>query len=68
MFKLKNFQQIKTTILAIVGGVLVVAGIVWPEKVTASDSETIKIALDQILISIGSLITTFSLMFGAKDG
>lgn len=68
MFKLKNFKETKTTILAIVGGALVILGIIWPDKVTPEDSGAIKEAVDQILIGIGTLIATISGMFAAKDG
>lgn len=68
MFKFKNFSQIKTTILAILGGVLVVAGLLWPDKINVENSEAINTYVDQILIAIGGLIETLTLIFGAKDG
>ena len=68
MFKFKNFNQVRTTVLAIAGGLLIVAGIIWPDKATDANSEAITVALDQILVGIGGLIETLALMFGAKDG
>lgn len=68
MFKFKNFKELKTTILSIVAGVIIVAGILWPDRVTEADSEAINVALEQVLIGIGALIGTLSGIFAAKDG
>lgn len=68
MFKIKNFSQVKTTILAIIGGILIVAGVIWPDNATPENAEAIRGYMDQLLVAIGGLIETLTLMFGAKDG
>ena len=68
MFKLNNLKEIKTTVLAVLGAVLMIVGALYPDKITPENSENLRIAVDQILTGLGGLITTLTLMFGAKDG
>lgn len=68
MFKLNNFKQVKTTVIAILGALLMVIGALYPEKITPENSEAIRVAVNEILTGLGGLITTLTLIFGAKDG
>jgi hypothetical protein len=68
MFKLNNFKQIKTTVLAIIGALLMVIGALYPDHVTPDNSESIRVAVNEILTGLGGLIATLTLIFGAKDG
>jgi hypothetical protein len=68
MFKLNNFKQFKTTIIAIIGAILMVIGALYPDQVTPDNSEAIRIAVNEILTGLGALIATLTLIFGAKDG
>lgn len=68
MFKLNNFNHWKTTILTILGGVLMALGVFYPSKFNAETNEIILEGFDGILLGIGALITVFTGIFGAKDG
>jgi hypothetical protein len=65
--KLKNARDWKTTVITVVGVLLVVAGAVWPEKVDAETQETIKSALNEVLLSVGILINTIIGIFATTD-
>jgi len=68
MFKLSNAKSWKTTVLAIVGGIVVLAGIIWPDKVDAATGQAVNEAIGQIVMGIGSLIVVLTGIFGARDG
>ena len=46
----------KTTVGVIIGSLLVVAGLVWPEKIDPDTQLEIQTALNEILTGIGVLI------------
>lgn len=68
IFKLSNVKDWKTTFMAILGGVLMMLGVLMPEKFTTENNEIILDGFNQIVVGIGSLITIFTSIFGAKDG
>ena len=49
---LKNAKDWKTTTLGIVAGVLVIAGIMWPEKIDANTQMVANEAFTQIITGI----------------
>ena len=55
-----------TTIAGLIGGILIVLGMVWPDKLDPATQEVLKSAVDQILIGVGGLIEVLTLLF-AKD-
>jgi hypothetical protein len=65
--KLKNARDWKTTVITVVGVLLVVAGAVWPEKVDTETQETIKSALNEVLLSVGLLINSIVGIFATTD-
>lgn len=60
------FKDWKTTAAGIVGALLVVAGILIPEKITPEDQVNINQAVSQILIGAGVLIEFITNLI-AKD-
>lgn len=68
IFKSSNAKSWKTTFIAVLGGVLMVLGVLMPEKFTTAANETILEGVDQIILGVGALITVFTGIFGAKDG
>lgn len=46
----------KTTLGVVIGSLLVVAGLVWPETVNEEAQGVIREALNEILIGVGALI------------
>lgn len=55
----------KTTITAIIGGILVIAGMVWPDKVDPETQATVNNAFAQILTSVGTLVAVIAGLFGS---
>ena len=68
LFKGSNAKDWKTTVIAIVGGIVMLAGVLWPDKVDAATGDTINTAVAQIITGIGSLILVITGIFGSKDG
>lgn len=68
IFKGKNVKDWKTTVLAILGGVLMIAGILYPEKINPETQEIIKDSVGEIITGIGALIPILVGIFGSKDG
>ena len=68
LFKAKNAADWKTTVLSIIGGILMIAGILYPDKIDSETGEAIKVATDEILTGGGALFTILVGIFGAKDG
>lgn len=64
--KLSNVKDWKTTVMAIIGGGLMLAGILWPDTINADTGETIKEATQEILTGVGGLITVITGLL-AKD-
>ena len=62
----KNVKDWKTTLLGIIGGGIVLATILWPDKVNAETGDVIKTAATEIVIGIGALIPVIVAIFG-KD-
>lgn len=63
---LKNAKDWKTTIMGIVGGIIFLAGMLWPDKINPETGEVIATALNEILVGLGVLIPTVVAIFG-KD-
>ena len=49
-------DKLVTTIMTVIGSALIVAGLVWPDKVDPETQEVVKTAVNEILISVGVLI------------
>jgi hypothetical protein len=64
--KIKNVKDWKTTLTGIIGGVVVIAGIVWPDKLDADTGQAIETAAGEIIVGVGALIAALSGIF-AKD-
>jgi len=56
----------KTTLGIVIGSLLVVAGLVWPDKVDTETQEVIKSAFNEIITGIGVLINVITGII-AKD-
>lgn len=56
----------KTTLGVVIGALVVVAGLVWPEKLDAETQEVIKTAFNEILVGVGTLISVITGIL-AKD-
>lgn len=68
IFKTKNFTNWKTTTLTLIGAVLMIAGVFWPDKLTEEAKGTILEGVNQIIIALGVLIPILVGVFGSKDG
>lgn len=66
--KAKNAKDWKTTLMSVVGGVVMLAGILWPEKINPETQEVIKSSFNEIIIGVGALIPIIVGIFGSKDG
>jgi small basic protein len=62
----KNVKNWKSTIAGIVAGVLVIAGVLYPEKFDPETHVAINAAVGEILSGIGALIAVISGLV-AKD-
>ena len=62
----KNAKDWKTTILGIIGAIIMIAGIMWPDKISAETGEVITTAVNEIIIGVGALIPVIVAIFG-KD-
>ena len=56
----------KTTLAGVVGAVLIVLGMFWPDKLDVETQEVIKTSLNEILVGIGGLIEVITAIV-AKD-
>ena len=56
----------KTTIAGVIGGVLVVLGVFFPEKVDPETQVTLNTAVNEILVGVGAIISVVSNLL-AKD-
>ena len=56
----------KTTVAGVIAGVLVVAGVVYPDKVDPETQATVNAAVAQILSGVGALIAVVAGIL-AKD-
>jgi len=68
--KLKNLnfgKDWKTTVTAIVGGMLVLAGILWPSKIDPETQASANTAIAQVLAGVGTLVALIAGLFGS-DG
>jgi hypothetical protein len=68
IFKAKNAKDWKTTVLTIIGGLVMLAGILYPDKVTDDVKEGILSSTGSIITGIGALIPILVGIFGSKDG
>ena len=60
----KNVKDWKTTLLGVFGAVILIAGMVWPDKVNPETQEVIKTATNEIVMGIGALIPVIVAIFG----
>jgi len=51
-----NAKDWKTTLLGIVAGIVMVAGILWPDKIDAETGATINTAIGEIVSGVGAII------------
>lgn len=65
--KLSNVKHLKTTIMGIVGGLLIIAGFIWPDKVNAETGEVINEAVGQVISGIGALIPIIAAILAKDD-
>lgn len=65
--KLSNVKKHwKTSVMGIVGGLLFIAGVLWPDTIDPETGESISAAIGQIVSSVGVLIPIIASLF-AKD-
>ncbi len=58
---LKNvFSDWRTSVVAILGGVLMLAGILWPEKLDLTTQEVVNSAVGEIISGVGALIAVIN--------
>ena len=63
-----NFKKDwKTTVLGIVASVLVIAGVLWPEKLDPETQQQVNSAFAQIVTGVGTLVAILTALF-ASDG
>ncbi len=62
----KNAKDLKTTIIGVIGGIVIVAGLMWPDKIDVNTQAVISEAAGQIITGIGTLIALIPAIFG-KD-
>lgn len=63
--KLSNFTDWRTTTTAIIGGIVMIAGLLYPDRVTQDTGEIINSSVDSIIVGIGGLISVISGLFGS---
>lgn len=68
MFKFKNAKDWKTTLIGVISGIVMIAGIMWPDKVNPETQEVIKTATSEIIMGVAVLIPALTAIFGSKDG
>ena len=61
-----NPKDLKTTILGILAGAMVIAGILLPDKFDAETQATVNTALSQIITGVGAVIAVITGLI-AKD-
>jgi hypothetical protein len=64
--KLKNVKDWKTTLTALIGGVIMIAGVLWPQKIDPQTMQVLNEGTAQIITGIGAIIPVIALLF-AKD-
>lgn len=62
--KTENVKDWKTTTMGIIGALLVIAGLIWPEKIDAETQQVIQSSINEILIGVGALIPVIVSIFG----
>jgi len=67
MLKTKNVTQWRTTVMGIIGAILVIAGLLWPDKIDPNTQQVISSAINEILIGVGALIPVIISIFGSND-
>jgi hypothetical protein len=66
--KLSNVKRHwKTTVMGIVGGLLMIAGLMWPDQINPETGESINVAIDEIVTGIGALIPIIAALFAKDD-
>lgn len=62
-----NFKEDwRTTVSGIVSGLLIVAGILWPDKVSVEDQANLNVAVGSILTGTGTIVLFITSLL-AKD-
>jgi hypothetical protein len=67
-FSFENSKDWKTTVLSILGAVLMLVGIMWPESLTSETQGAIIANVDYILVGVGAFIPVIVGIFWSKDG
>ena len=52
----KNAKDWRTTVMGIVAGIILLAGIFWPDKINAETGQVITTALNEILIGVSAIV------------
>ena len=63
----ENAKNLKTTIMGIIAAIIVLASMLWPEKIDQSTGEVIKSSIDTIITGVTALVAALVLIFKAKD-
>ncbi len=61
-----NPKDLKTTILGIIAGIVMVAGILWPDRLDPETQVVVNTAVGQVVSGIGALIAVITGLI-AKD-
>lgn len=61
-----NPKDLKTTILGVIGAVVIVLGIFWPDKIDPTTQAAINSAVGEIVTGVGALIALITGLI-AKD-
>lgn len=61
-----NPRDLKTTILGIVAGLVMMAGILWPDKIDPDTQAVVNTAIGQVVSGVGALIAVITGLI-AKD-
>lgn len=54
---LKNYKEWRTTVMGVIAGVLMIAGLLWPENLDPNKQGILIKGLNEILIGLGTIIT-----------
>jgi len=61
-----NPKDLKTTIMGVIGAIVIVLGIFWPDKIDPETQVVINGAVSQVVTGVGALITLITGLV-AKD-
>lgn len=64
--KLSNAKDWRTTLTAVIGGVIMIAGVLFPDKVNTDDQQILTNAFAQVLTGVGAIVMFLAGLLG-KD-